>query len=78
MKRLCEQCGQKDCGFVNRGFEDDCERAQLYEQGYDDAVEKAVGWLESVMLNDDIYGVGDNIENLKELINDLKKAMNND
>ena len=39
------------------------------------AINKACEWLKSVMLNDDIYGVGNNIENLKELINDFKKAM---
>ena len=39
------------------------------------AIEKACEWLESAMLIDDIYGVGNNVENLKELINDLKKAM---
>ena len=41
-------------------------------------IHKACEWLESVMLNDDIYGVGNNIENLKELINDFKKAMNDE
>ena len=77
MKSLCEQCGQKDCGFTNRNMEDDCEKVQLYQQGYDDAIDRACEWLESVMIDDDIYGVGNNIENLKELINDFKKAMNN-
>lgn len=48
------------------------------EYGYQLAVDKAVEWLESVMLNDDIYGVGNNIENLKELINDFKKSMNDE
>lgn len=38
-------------------------------------IEKACEWLEGAMLIDDIYGVGNNIENLKELINDFKKAM---
>ena len=44
MKKLCEQCGQKDCGFINRSMEDDCEKVQLYEQGYDDAVDEACEW----------------------------------
>ena len=41
-------------------------------------IDKACEWLKSVMLDDDIYGVGNNVENLKELINDFKKAMKND
>ena len=49
-----------------------------FRSGYKRAVDKAVEWLESVMLTDDIYGVGNDIENLKELINDFKKAMNDE
>ncbi len=49
-----------------------------FKSGANWAIEKACEWLESVMLNDDIYGVGNNIENLKELINDFKKAMNDE
>ena len=44
MRKLCEQCGQKDCGFVNRGMEDDCEKVQWYQQGYDDAIDRACEW----------------------------------
>lgn len=48
------------------------------EYGYQLAVDKACEWLKSVMIDDDIYGVGDNIDNLKELINDFKKSMNDE
>ena len=37
-------------------------------------IDKACEWLKGAMLYDDIYGVGTN-ENIKELINDFKKAM---
>lgn len=50
MTKLCEQCGQKDCGFVNRGMEDDCEKVQWYLQGYDAAVDKACEWLTQTMV----------------------------
>lgn len=46
MKKLCEQCGQKNCGFVNRGMEEDCDKVQWYQQGYDDAVDNTCEWLE--------------------------------
>lgn len=73
MKKLCEQCGQKDCGFVNRGMEDDCEKVQWYQQGHDDAVDKACKWLKNTLppaiIRSDYYMFNGSF------IRDFKKAM---
>lgn len=60
------------------GFEQGAKWADKHPRSGLVDIEKACEYLESVMLNDDIYGVGNNIENLKELINDFKKAMNDE
>ncbi len=73
MRKLCEQCGQKDCGFINRSMEDDCEKVQWYQQGYDDAIEKACEYLENklppAMFRSDLYMFNG------QFIEDFKKAM---
>jgi len=45
---LCQQCGKPhQCGYVNRGLEDDCtalqEWMQCWELGYQDAIDKPTG-----------------------------------
>ena len=74
MKKICEQCGQKDCGFVNRGKEDGCDKVQWYQQGYDDAFEKVCEYIKTYY--DEIYirylrgyESEDLIESIDEFIN---------
>lgn len=45
MKKLCEKCQIHGCGYIDRGLEDKCEWVRVYEEGYADAVEKAVEWV---------------------------------
>ena len=45
---LCQQCGKPhQCGYVNRGLEDDCtalqEKMEGWELGYQDAIDKPTG-----------------------------------
>ena len=45
---LCQQCGKPhQCGYVNRGLEDDCtalqEWMQCWELGYQDAIDNPTG-----------------------------------
>ena len=64
-KRHCQ--GFKDTG--GRCFCDDCDHSNDYWEGFDDAVEKAVKWLENNVYN--MYG--DKIYKL--YIEDFRKAM---
>ena len=72
---LCQQCGKPhQCGYVNRGLEDDCtalqEWMQCWELGYQDAVGKAYKWLierydnQGVILIDDIRELYDKMDEL--------------
>ena len=77
MEKICEICGQKDCGYINREIEERCDKIQWYQQGFDDAADKACDYFKSVLYNDDIWGVIviNKIHNVDEFIELFKKAM---
>ena len=92
---LCQQCGKPhQCGYVNRGLEDDCtalqEWMQCWELGYADAIDNPTGGELLHVLNkgrkigykeateravEFIYAQQLSVSNIEELINELKKYM---
>ena len=52
-EEICRRCGQQQCGYIIRGLQDKCPTIQDltegWEQGYEDAVEKACEWLSEQM-----------------------------
>ena len=79
MEKICEICGQKDCGYINREMEYKCQRVQDYQLGFDDALSKACEWLKGEMFEEDIdgenYVCSSTADNIDEFINNFKKAM---
>ena len=73
---FCKQCNCYDgCAFLSRNLRDKCNIAQDfddgYEQGYNDAVDKACRWLEenSPMRFDDVQNY---VERFKQVMQDGK------
>lgn len=49
MKKICESCILRSvgCVFIKEGTEDKCETVRHYDEGYNDAVNNAVEFLET-------------------------------
>ena len=72
MRAICNVCRERDnCSYLKRGREGECIDVQTSDYGYDEAVEKAVSWLESALNGDNIEGCKDS----NKLIDDFKKYM---
>lgn len=76
MEKICEQCNKPDCGFVSRNIQDDCERVQDYQQGYDDAVDKVCTWLRTYLPS--IYLTGMSSVNEYEIVDMYIEAFKKD
>ena len=82
---LCQQCGKPhQCGYVNRGLEDDCtalqEKMEGWELGHADAIEEACDFFEARMWEmcapDDNYIVVDGYsKSKKEFIEQFKEYL---
>lgn len=72
MRAICKVCKDKDsCSYIKCGREGDCIDVQTSDYGYEEAVEKAVEWLENAFNGDNIEGCKDS----KQLIEEFKKEM---
>lgn len=45
-KEFCNRCrNHSDCGYVNRGREDDCTVLDVFSQGYQAAIDKSCEYI---------------------------------
>lgn len=75
---FCKRCSHyAGCGFISRNLQTKCDILQIfeegYEQGYEDAINKACEWLEENMNDVGIrFMRGDEIKDIVDL---FRKAM---
>ncbi len=44
---FCKRCSHyAGCGFISRNLQTKCDTLQIFEEGYEQAIEKACEWIE--------------------------------
>ena len=64
-KEFCNRCpNHSDCGYVNRGMEEDCTVLDVFSHGYQAALDKACKWLgqQQEMLDDVFSDINDFVD----------------
>lgn len=72
MRSICNTCSFRNtCNYLREARELECTYVKVSNCGYNEAVLKAVNWLESALNGDNIEGCKDS----NKLIEDFKKTM---